>query len=138
MHGLTLNRRHIRTCAKQYAQNFRIFQPTSKTQRANDCECPIAAEGTLMIEGLISNRSTKTYEWKKAEQIAAEWEQWGQTTAPQEIECRVITASYAVESFLASQGPQGRNVEGVIRCRSPLRSLSRLDFQIHPQHTRHR
>lgn len=111
MHGLTLYRRHIRVCTKHYAQNFRVFQPTSKTQRSKDCECPISAEGTLAIEGLITNRSTKTNDWKKAEQIAAQWEQWGQTATPQELECRVITAGYAVESFLASQGPHGRGVE---------------------------
>lgn len=111
MHGLTLYRRHVRACTKHYAQNFRVFQPTSKTERAKDCECPIAAEGTLTIEGLITNRSTRANDWKKAEQITAQWERWGQTVAPQELESRAVTASYAVESFLASQGPNGRAVE---------------------------
>ncbi len=111
MHGLTLYRRHIRDCTQHYAQNFRIFQPTSKTQRSKDCECPIAAEGTLTTEGLITNRSTRTNDWKKAEETAAQWEHWGQTTAPQEIENRAVTVSYAVESFLSSQGPHGRAVE---------------------------
>jgi integrase len=111
MYGLTLYRRHIRACTKHYSQNFRVFQPTSKTQRARDCECPIAAEGTLTLEGLVTNRSTKTNDWKKAERIAAQWEQWGQTATPQELECRVVAPSYAVASFFASQGPHGRGVE---------------------------
>lgn len=109
MYGLTLYRRHIQACTKHYAQNLRVFQPTSKSERAKDCECPIAAEGTLRVAGLITNRSTRTTDWKKAKQVASDWEKWGQTTEPQES--RTITPTYAVESFLASQGPQGRNVE---------------------------
>lgn len=111
MYGLTLYRRHVRACTKHYAQNFRVFQPTSKGQRAKDCECPIAVEGTLSFEGLITNRSTRTKDWKEAERIAAQWEQWGQTTKPQELQDRAVTAGYSVESFLASHGPHGRAVE---------------------------
>ena len=111
MYGLTLYRRHIRACTRRYAQNFRVFQPTSKGQRAKDCECPIAAEGTLSFEGLITNRSTRTNDWKEADQIATQWAQWGQTTKPQDLPDREVTVRYAVESFLASQGPQGRAVK---------------------------
>ena len=111
MVGLTLYRRHRKACKKGYKQNFRVFSPNSKTERARDCECPINAEGTLRIEGLITNRSTRSNSWTDAKTIAAQWEVWGQTTPPLHVEAKIITVQYAAESFLASQGPQGRNVE---------------------------
>src|SRR4029077_11284650 len=111
MVGLTLYRRHTKACRKGYKQNFRVFSPNSKTERARDCECPINAEGTLGIEKLITNRSTRCRSWADAKTIAAQWEDWGQTTPPIHVEAKIITVRYAIESFLASQGPQGRNVE---------------------------
>jgi hypothetical protein len=107
MVGLTLYRRHTKVCKKGYKQNFRVFSPNSKTERARDCECPIIAEGTLRIEGLITNRSTRSNSWTDAKTIAAQWEGWGQTTPPLHVEAKIITVQYATESFLASQGPQG-------------------------------
>lgn len=111
MVGLTLYRRHTKACKKGFPQNFRVFPPNSKTERAQDCECPIHAEGSLRIEGLITNRSTRSNSWTDAKATTAQWEQWGQTTPPVHVEAQNITVQYAVESFLASQGPQGRNVE---------------------------
>jgi len=38
---------------------------------------------------------------------------WGQTTAPvSTADPDTITVQYAVDSFLSSQGPKGRNVAG--------------------------
>jgi len=108
---LTLYRRHTKTCTKGYPQNHRIFKPTTKTERAADCVCPICAEGTLHMERLISNRSTKQITWNDAEAIARRWEDWGQTTAPavKTADPNTITVGYAVDSFLTSQGPTGSN-----------------------------
>src|SRR5215472_8408234 len=111
MPGLTLYRRHAKACTKAYKQNFRVFCPNSKSDRAKDCECPINAEGTLSIEGLITNRSTHTNSWTDARAVAAQWEDWGQTSAPLPVKSVNVTVLYAIESFLASQGPHGRNVE---------------------------
>lgn len=105
---LSLYRRHTLTCSKKYKQNHRIFRPTGVRQYKNDCSCPISAEGKLAKE-FITNRSTKKIDWEEAEAVTKQWEKWGSTLAP-EVEVE-ITVAYAVDSFLASQGPQGRNVE---------------------------
>ena len=108
---MTLYRRHTKSCTKDYPQNHRVFRPTTKTQRAADCQCPISAEGTLAIEGLITNRSTKEPTWDEAEGVVRQWQAWGQTTAPvSTADPDTITVQYAVDSFLSSQGPKGRNV----------------------------
>jgi integrase len=105
---LTLYRRHTAGCIKHYPQNFRVYFPSAKRDRAKDCECPIAAEGKLSNEGRISNRSLKTSDWLQAQETARKWEEWGATTEPLPEN---PTVQYAVSSFLTSQGPQGRNVE---------------------------
>jgi integrase len=69
----------------------------------------IAAEGNL-TKGFITNRSTHTNDWQEAQRIAAVWEQNGTVDAPKAPEPS-ITPIYAVESFLASYGPKGKNVE---------------------------
>ena len=110
---LTLYRRHRKNCKKKYLQNVRVFQPTNKSQRAGDCECPINAEGTLELAGYITNRSTKKTAWDGSRRrCARQWEEWGQLTQPATAESNeFVTVQYAVESFLTSQGPRGRNVE---------------------------
>ena len=48
----------------------------------------------------------------EAQQVARQWEEWGQLTQPATAESNeFVTVQYAVESFLTSQGPRGRNVE---------------------------
>ena len=105
---LTLYRRHVANCIKQYPQNLRIYCPNTKRERTKDCECPIAAEGKLSSEGRITNRSLKTSNWLQAQETARTWEEWGATTEPLPKD---PTVQYAVSSFLTSQGPHGRNVE---------------------------
>lgn len=108
---LTLYRRHTRTCTKGYPQNYRVMFPTTKQLRAQDCQCPIAAEGRLGNE-FVTNKSLRTPDWGEAQRTAKSWEEWGQTTQPEvEADLENITVGYAVESFLASVGPQGRNIE---------------------------
>ena len=105
---LTLYRRHRKDCIKGYAQNQRTYRPATARQRKADCDCPISAEGKLRTE-FITNRSTKKQSWNEAEEVAMVWENNGTTEAPEPIV--EITAKYAVDAFLASQGPSGRNVE---------------------------
>ena len=109
---LTLYRRHTGTCVKKHARGRRLYRPSTVRQRNADCTCPISAEGKLKHETII-NRSTKKTDWAEAEAVAALWEQWDRTEQPV-----AATVQYAIESFLASQGPSGRNVEppSIITC----------------------
>jgi hypothetical protein len=60
---------------------------------------------------LITNRSTKLTAWDQAEAVAKRWETWGRLTPPPDAtEPEFVTIAYAVDSFLTSQGPAGRNV----------------------------
>jgi integrase len=111
MDSLTLYRRHTKTCLKKYPQNFRVHFPGTKEAKSKDCQCPIAVEGVLSCEGYITNRSTKQMEWAAAQEIARQWEEWRSTKPPVGAQIENPSVQYAVESFLASQGPQGRNVE---------------------------
>lgn len=117
---LTVYRRHTKTCTKGYPQNLRIQKSGNKTLRfvngqapavVKDCECPIAAEGVLTLEGYITNRSTRTNDWTEAQAIADQWEQWGSTMPPAIEDPVNPTVQYAVESFMTSIGPQGKNIE---------------------------
>lgn len=105
---LTLYRRHRKDCIKGYAQNQRVYRPGTARQRKADCDCPINAEGKLRTE-FITNRSTKTASWNEAEEIAFTWEKQGTTEHTEQP--TEVTIGYAVEAFLASQGPSGRAVE---------------------------
>jgi site-specific recombinase XerD len=107
---LTLYRRHTKSCIKGYQQNHRVFFPTTKNLTRLDCQCPIAAEGKLGQE-YITNRSLQTNEWKAAQTKTAQWDEWGQTTQPEIEDVDNPTVRYAVDSFMASVGPQGRNIE---------------------------
>jgi site-specific recombinase XerD len=107
---LTLYRRHVRDCAKNYPQNQRLFYPATKAQRSADCQCPINAEGKLG-EDFLTNKSLRTGEWDEALDIANQWEEWGQTMAPTDTDDENRTVVYAVESFLQSVGPNGRNID---------------------------
>jgi integrase len=118
---LTIYRRHTTTCIKSYSQNVRVFQPQPLTKedrkagkrdpKLDDCECPIAAEGQLSIEGRITNRSTKATDWRKAQATAGQWEQWGQTTDPSE-KLKANTIESAVASYMTTKGPKGENIQG--------------------------
>lgn len=105
---LTLYRRHRKNCEKGYAQNQRVYRPTTARARAKDCSCPINAEGKLQSE-FLTNRSTHCTKWTEAEAIAEKWEKDGTTVAPEPVV--EVTVEYAVASFLASMGPSGKNVE---------------------------
>jgi site-specific recombinase XerD len=108
---LTLYRRHSNACTKSYPQNQRIFFPVTNKLRALDCECPIAAEGTLGVN-FITNKALHTRDWSDAHELAEKWEEWQQTTPPDaNNDPESITVLYAVESFLASIGPTGKNIE---------------------------
>lgn len=111
MAALTLYRRHTKSCIKGYPQNFRVHYPGTKEARTKDCKCPIAAEGTLEIEGYITNRSTKETDWSFAQDVAKEWEEWKATTPPIGAATENPTVEYAVQSYMASQGPQGKNLD---------------------------
>lgn len=111
MDALTLYRRHTKTCIKGYPQNYRVHLPATKDARTKDCQCPIAAEGMLNNEGYVTNRSTKQSGWMEAQEVARQWEEWQGTKPPVGTLVENPTVEYAVQSFLASQGPQGRNVE---------------------------
>ena len=115
---LTVYRRHTKTCTKGYQQNLRIQKSGNKILQfvtgqtpavVKDCECPIAAEGTLTLEGYITNRSTHTNDWTEAQDIADQWEQWGSTTPPAIEDPVNPTVQYAVDSFMTSIGPQGKH-----------------------------
>lgn len=105
---LTLYRRHRLDCLKKYPRNERLFRPKNQRERNKDCDCPISAEGKLKNE-FITNRSTKKTDWAEAEAVATQWVRQGSTETPDEPQ--TVTVEYAVTSFLASQGPSGRNVE---------------------------
>lgn len=47
----------------------------------------------------------------RAEAVAARWEKWGDLVPPPNEAPLDVSIEYAVESFLASNGPQGRNVD---------------------------
>ena len=109
--ALTLYRRHSTACAKGYPQNERIFFPTTNKLRALDCECPITVEGNLGAK-FLTNKSLRTTDWSEAHELAEKWEEWQATTPPTvEDDPENKTVLYAVESFLASIGPSGRNIE---------------------------
>jgi integrase len=109
---LNLYRRHIKSCLKGYQQNDRVYEPTTKQERAKDCQCPIAAEGVLYAGGpFITNRSTKTNDWATATEIAKTWVKWGATSEPVAEEVPQKTVIDAVADFLKSMGPQNKDLE---------------------------
>jgi integrase len=108
---LTLYRRHSKSCSKGYPQNRRIHFPGTKKQRADDCECPIAAEGKLGPKVFLTNKAAGTNNWIEAQDTADQWEQWGQTTEPEGVNAENPSVRYAVESFMQSVGTTGRNIE---------------------------
>lgn len=87
-------------------------RPATSRDRKKDCSCPISAEGSLSVEGLITNRSTRTAAWDDAKLVADNWVMWGQTTEPPQkaLSQQLPSVEYAVESFLTSQGPTGRPI----------------------------
>jgi integrase len=111
MGSLRLFRRHQNNCTKGKTPKTRTYQPATRAERSIDCRCGIAAEGTLRIRGYITNRATKEIDWAKAESVAADWEDWGDFVPPPTVKPVDVSIEYAVESFLASTGPQGRNVD---------------------------
>jgi integrase/recombinase XerD len=106
--ALTLYRRHTASCIKGYLQNFRVHFPTTKRERNKDCQCPINCEGKLSSELRVSNRSLHTSDWLQAQETALKWQEWRAVAEPLPKD---PTVQYAVDSFLTSQGSQGRNVE---------------------------
>ncbi len=68
-------------------------------------------EGTLERCGYVTNKATKETDWTKAEVIARQWEEWGDFVPPPNVQPVDVSIEYAVDSFLASTGPQGRNVD---------------------------
>ena len=59
----------------------------------------------------MSNKATGATSWEQAEKTAAEWERWGDLVPPAPEEKTDPDIRYAIDSFLASVGPQGRNVD---------------------------
>lgn len=109
--ALKLFRRHRKGCAKQYPVQARLYKPRTKSEATKDCKCGISAEGTLSRRGYITNKATGSSSWEDAERTAAEWERWGDFVAPEPGEKKNPDIQYAIDSFLASVGPHGRNID---------------------------
>jgi integrase len=111
MATLRLFRRHQKNCSKSRLLQSRAYQPATRAERAADCQCGIAVEGTLRRRGYVTNKATKETDWSKAEALAERWEEWGDFVPPPSVQPVEVSIEYAVDSFLASTGPQGRNVD---------------------------
>lgn len=61
----------------------------------------------------IANRSTRKSTWTEAADVLKDWLIWGRTTPPADrvFDVSKVSVEYAVESFLASKGKTGENVE---------------------------
>jgi len=109
--ALKLFRRHGKVCSKHYPTQARLYRPRTKAEVAKDCRCAISAEGTLRVRGYITNKATGTASWDDAEKTAAEWLKWGDFVPHAPEEKKNSDIQYAIDSFLASIGPHGRNVD---------------------------
>src|SRR4051812_8268566 len=71
--ALKLYRRHRQSCLRRYPKEQRVYAPQIKPERAKDCDCTINAEGSLPSGDYLTNKSTGTNEWKRAQDIAGKW-----------------------------------------------------------------
>jgi hypothetical protein len=109
--GLTLFRRHIKDCIKDYPRDFRIGRPRTKAEIKADCECPIAVDGKLRLElKRLHNVSTGQNIWDLAQKVADRWEKWqaladpnpDSNPAPDEAPTKKVpTIAVAVKQFEA-------------------------------------
>jgi site-specific recombinase XerD len=76
--ALTIFRRHTTACVhkRQKAGDPRSFDQLRSDRAHRRCQCPIAAEGTLRLDGLI-RRSTGETVWERAEEWKDEAERRG-------------------------------------------------------------
>ena len=63
------------------------------------------------MHGYITNKATGTTSWEDASKTVTEWDQWGDFLPPKPEEKKDPDIPYAIESFLASMGPNGRNLD---------------------------
>jgi integrase len=132
MAPLRLFRRHQKNCSKSRPPQSRSYRPATRAERAADCQCGIAVEGTLQRRGYVTNKATKETDWAKAEAIAGQWEAWGDFRPPAGLQPLDVSLEYAVESFLASTGPQGRDVDpSTLRTFEILLKRRLLDYARH-------
>jgi integrase len=108
---LKLYRRHRLSCLKSYSKEHRVYEPKTKGERGRDCDCTINVEGTLTGGVYLTNKATGVNDWASAHQVVKNWTAWDSTTPPVDVQLENPTIEYVVESFLASIGPAGTNVE---------------------------